>query len=255
MEKRTLAKKKIYDSYVFSTKEKLMYGAAGMIFTFAIGYIFYRRIGFSVLLSFLGLYYLKMKKKQSVKKQKQELNVQFKDLLYFLSTSLSAGRSLENAFESSLESLQRLYGHEESHIVAEVMIILGRLNMGDTVEECLIDFSKRARIEDISNFTDVLVTCKRKGGNVNEVIRNASRVIKDRIEIMQEIEIMLAGKRMEQRILGISPVALILLLSWLAEDFMAPVFNSLLGHTVMTVALVLIALGYLWSKKIMDISV
>jgi tight adherence protein B len=127
MEKRTLAKKKIYDSYVFSTKEKLMYGAAGMIFTFAIGYIFYRRIGFSVLLSFLGLYYLKMKKKQSVKKQKQELNVQFKDLLYFLSTSLSAGRSLENAFESSLESLQRLYRHEESHIVAEVMIILGRL--------------------------------------------------------------------------------------------------------------------------------
>ena len=125
---------------------------------------------FSVLLSFLGLYYLKMKKAVG-KKQKQELNVQFKDLLYFLSTSLSAGRSLENAFESSLESLQRLYGHEESHIVAEVMIILGRLNMGDTVEECLIDFSKRARIEDISNFTDVLVTCKRKGGNVNEVIR------------------------------------------------------------------------------------
>lgn len=248
-------KLKNYNLYIYTKKEKIVYAMEGMAIMFAVGYIFYHHILISLIFSFSGLYFLKIKKKQLITRQKQELNIQFKDLLYFLSTSLSAGRSLENAFQASLSSLQGLYSEEGSFIVSEVENIVRKLHMGDNIEECLMDLTKRSQVEDISNFTDVLITCKRKGGNLNEVIRNTSAVIKDRIEIKQEIEVMLAGKKSEQKILCLSPMALILFLTWTAYDFMAPVFESPVGNVIMTVALLLVAAGFLWSGKIMDISV
>lgn len=248
-------KLKNYNTYVYTTKQKCLYAAEGMVVMFAIGYIFYHHVLISVIISLTGLYFLKIKKKQLIIRQKQELNIQFKDLLYFLSTSLSAGRSLENSFQGSLSSLQGLYSEEGSYIVPEVKAIIGKLHMGENIEDCLMDLTKRSQVEDISNFTDVLITCKRKGGNINEVIRNTSGVIKDRIEIKQEIGVMLAGKKSEQKILCLSPMALILFLTWSAYDFMAPVFESLAGNIAMTASLVLVVTGFIWSEKIMDISV
>ncbi|HBN84982.1 MAG TPA: pilus assembly protein TadB [Clostridiales bacterium] len=248
-------KPKNYNTYVFTTKQKLLYAAEGMGIMFAVGYVFYHHVVISLIFSLSGLYFIKIKKKQLIARQKQELNIQFKDLLYFLSTSLSAGRSLENSFQASLSSLQGLYSEEGSYIVPEVQGIIGKLHMGENIEDCLMDLTKRSKVEDISNFTDVLITCKRKGGNLNEVIRNTSGVIKDRIEIKQEIGVMLAGKKSEQKILCLSPMALILFLTYSAYDFMAPVFDNPAGNMVMTLALFFVIVGYIWSGKIMDISV
>jgi len=227
----------------------------GMAFMFFIGFIFYQNIMLSSILSVTGIYYVKLVYKKTVYSQKWELNIQFKDLLYFLSTSLSAGRSLENSFIAALSSLQSMYCDDKTFIIIETKIIISKLAMSESIEKCLYNLAQRSGVEDIINFADVVIVCKRKGGNLNEVIRNTSSIIKDRIEIRQEIETMLAGKKIEQILLSISPVAMILFLTYTAYDFIRPVFETHVGHFVMTVALALTVCGYLWSRKIMDISV
>jgi tight adherence protein B len=196
-----------------------------------------------------------MKEKEIIKRRKNDLNLQFKDMLYSLSSSLSAGRSIETAFQSVLADLSILYGDNEASIIVEMECIINKIKLNETVESALIDFAERAHLEDIDNFVDVFQICKRTGGNIIEVLKNASNIINDKIEIKQEIDTLLAERRFEQKILNILPILMIILLSVSAGDYIAPVFNTVIGRLAMTLSVVLLLVAYLISKKIMDIRV
>ena len=51
------------------------------------------------------------------------------------------------------------------------------------------------------------------------------------------------------------PIVMIVILSLTTEDYMQPLFNTILGRLVMTVAIIIMAVGYFISQKIMDIKV
>jgi len=105
------------------------------------------------------------------------------------------------------------------------------------------------------NFADIFRTCKRMGGDLVQVIKSTSQTIGEKIEIKQEIETTISGKRFEFLILLVVPVALIFLLTVTTYDYMAPVFETFVGHVVMTVTLALFGLAYVIGEKIMDINV
>ena len=98
-----------FDSYVMSLWEKVLYTAAAAIVIFSVAFIFYRSIFLSLLLTPLALFYPRIKTKDIIKKRKKELNIQFKDMLYSLSSSLSAGKTVESAFREALKDLSVLY--------------------------------------------------------------------------------------------------------------------------------------------------
>ena len=85
-----------YDIYVLSRNEKIMYTTIAAIFLFALGYLFYHSIILSALLALLSVKFPKMMRGKIISKRKKELNLQFKEMLYSLSSSLSAGRSVES---------------------------------------------------------------------------------------------------------------------------------------------------------------
>jgi tight adherence protein B len=130
-----------------------------------------------------------------------------------------------------------------------------RIEMNDTIEAAVSDLARRAHIEDIDNFADVFHVCKRTGGNLVEVIKNTSNIINDKIEIRQEINIMLSERKFEQRLLNVLPVLMIILISISADDYIRPVFTTIYGRIVMCAAIVLLIAAYFISKKIMDIRV
>lgn len=187
--------------------------------------------------------------------RKNELNIQFKDMLYSLSSSLSAGKSIELAFKDVLKDLSIMYPDPDASIIKEAGYIARKIDMNETVESALCDFARRAHSEDIDSFVDVFRTCKRMGGNMVEIIRNTSNIINDKIEIKQEINTILAERRFEQKVLNVLPILLILLLSLSAGDYMYPVFNTGTGRAVMSVAIILLIGAYFISKKITDIDV
>lgn len=244
-----------YDCYCMTFKERVFYILTAALFIFAIAFVFYRNTVISLLLCPAALIYPSVKTKELIKKRKTELNIQFKDMLYSLASSLSAGKSMELAFREVLKDLSILYPDPGTYIIREVSYIIRRLEMNETIETVLADFAGRSHIEDVESFADVLQTCKRTGGNIIEIIRNTSNVINDKIEIKQEIEIMLAERKFERRVLNVLPVLMIILLSVSAGDYMYPVFHTAVGRLVMTAAIVLLAAAYFIAAKIMDIEV
>jgi tight adherence protein B len=244
-----------YGEYIMSFRERLVYTSAAVVFAFVIGFIFYHNVIFSFLLTPFALFYPRIRTKEIIKKRKNELNLQFKEMLYSLSSSLSAGKSVETSFKEVLKDLTVLYPNPDTYIIREAELIVRRIEMNETVESALEDFSQRSHLEDVQNFCDILNTCKRTGGNMIEIIKNTSNIINDKIEIKEEINTLLASKKFEQKVLTAMPILMIVLLSVSAEDYMAPVFDKIVGRIVMTIAIAIIVLGYFLSKKIMNIKV
>lgn len=244
-----------YSVYAMAFTEKVLYIAAAAVFIYVTAFVFYRSHIISLLLAPLAFMYPRIRSAELLAKRRRNLNTQFKDMLYSLSSSLAAGKSMENSFKEVLRDLTVLYTSPAEYIILETEYMARRIEMNETVEAVLSDFARRANIEDVENFSDVFQTCKRTGGNIVEVIRNTSGIINDRIEVRQEIDMLLAQRKFEQKVLNVVPVLLIMLLSASAADYMEPVFTTTMGRLVMTVAIGLLAVAWFISKRIMNIKV
>ncbi|MGE5328769.1 MAG: type II secretion system F family protein [Deltaproteobacteria bacterium] len=244
-----------YNSYEMDSKEKLLNFIAAGLFIAIVSYIFYRNILISLFLVSLAIFYFPIKKKQIIRTRKEDLNLQFKDALYSVSSSLSAGKSIESAFKEALKDIKILYQNDNTFIIKELECISRKIDMNETIESALEDFAARSHLDDVKSFVDVFRICKRTGGNLVQVIRNTSDIINDKIATKQEISIILAQRKFEQKLLSIIPVGMIYLIYSTSPEFMEPMYTQISGRIVMTIALVLIAAAWFISGKVMNIEV
>lgn len=242
-----------YNEYHYGILEWLLYACMGGCTAALAVWIFYKNIVITVFAFLIGLLYPFYKKNVLIEKRRNVLRLQFKDLLYYLGSLLSAGKSVEQAFIQLYTVLRSLYQGDGADIVKETGLIIRRLQMNENIEVILKDLANRSGIEEVHHFADVFQVCKRSGGNLVEVVRTTTRMISERIEIKQEIDTGLSGKKQEQRILSVSPVAMILLISFMSGEFMDPLFTTAAGRAVMTLSLLMIGTGIYMSHRIMNI--
>jgi tight adherence protein B len=245
-----------YSVYHLSKQEKVGSIIAGAILFFALGYIFYMNIIVAVVLAGLGLLFPKIRTKSLLVKRKKELAGQFKQALFSISSALSSGKSVENAFQDVVKDLSLLYPDPDTYIIREFELINRRVQNGETIEFALRDFGERSDLEDIQNFADVFLTCKRYGGDLVEVIRRTTSIIADKLEIEQDISILIANKKFEAKILLLAPVGMILMMNLSSGDYMEPLYQFPgAGPVIMTAALAILGFVYWLLQKIMEIKV
>ena len=244
-----------YNVYIMSKKERNLYIVIAAAVLFGIGYIFYHSIILSAVFMLLAIKFPDIRTKQIIKKRKTELTNQVKDMLNGLSSSLSAGRSVESGLKEALKDLRIIYPDGDADIMNELEYIVRNIEMNETVEDMLDQFAERSHVEDIENFADIFRTCKRTGGDLVQVIKSTSDTIGEKIEIKQEIETLISGKKFEFKVLMVTPIALLVLLSATTYDYMQPVFETAMGHIVMTIAMAVFLAAYFIGEKIMDIKV
>lgn len=244
-----------YSIYIMSNKERVLYILAAAVGLFIVAYVFYKNIVIALIVSLLGFYYPRLRSQQLMVRRKDQLTGQFKQALYSLGSALSAGRSMENAFKAVVDDLKLLYSDPKTLIIQEFELINRRVDNGEPIEIPLQEFARRADIDDITNFVDVFVTCKRTGGDLADVIRRTSTIISDKLQTQQDISIMLAQKRFEAKALMVAPVGMVALLSWSSPDYMAPLYTLGLGTLIMTGALIILGAVAWGIQKIIDIEV
>ena len=244
-----------YNEYRMSGAEKFLSAVVAMGAVCAVAYIFYRSIPLCIICSPAGLFYLPYRRKRLIVKRRDALKQQFRDMLYSLSSSLMAGKAMESALREVRGDLEILYPDPETAIIREVDIILRKLLLNETIDVALNDLAERSGIEDIESFCDVLAICRKMGGNLVEIVKNTTNILGDKMEIKNEIDVLLAQRKFEKKVLNVMPIALILVLSMTAKEYIEPVFTTLTGKLVMSAAIGLIALAWLISEKIMNIDV
>lgn len=244
-----------YDVYVMSSKEKIINIILAAIVLFAVGYIFYHNIIIAALMMVFSVKWPPIRTKQIIAKRKNQLQLQFKDMLYSLSSALSVGKSVESGLAECLKDLAVIYPDPETDILVELEYILRGISVNNTIEAMFTQFAERAHLEDIENFVDIFVTCKRSGGDLMEVMRSTSNTIGEKIEIKQEINTLISGKKMEFNVMMVMPIFMVLFLSVTSADYMKPVFTTIVGNIAMTVAIVAFVAAYFVGTKVMKIEV
>lgn len=244
----------IHKLYKISTPEFLKILFMGIVQLSATAYVFYHSFYAVFILCPYLYFHLKTKAEELNKEKKRVLNMQFKDGMQSVSFSLNSGYSIENSFREACAELGLLYG-EESVITKEFKRIVRRMEHNENIEDILEDFAKRSEIEDIQYFAAVFRYAKRCGGDLIAIIRQTARMICEKNETMNEIQTVISGKKMEQRVMSAVPFLLIVYLQLASWEFISPLYGNPLGIAVMTGCLLIYLLSDYIAKRIVDIEV
>ena len=172
-------------------------------------YLFYRSVIAVPLLSPLFLVYLYQWELTCMKNKERMFQVQFREALQALASSLNVGYSMENAVKEARKDLGLLYNADD-RIMREFSLLVHQLNMNITAEQAFSEFAKRVSQEDAVNFAAVVKSAKRSGGDLMEILRSSITQICDKIEVQKEIQTMIAAKRLEFLVMSGIPFGILL---------------------------------------------
>lgn len=258
-----------YRVYYMKPMEKLLYFLLAFVAGAAVGYLFYGGIGkdefgqpttvtwvLNILIpvvvgSVAGRLFLPMRVKAIIVRRKTEVSHQFRDMLDALTTSLGAGKNVNDSFFSVYEDLKVQYD-EDAYIIKELEIIISGIHNNIAIENMLEDFGNRSDNEDIRSFANVFKISYRKGGNIKDIIRNTHNILSDKMEISEDIETLVTSNKLEQNIMILMPIALIGVIKLMSPEFAAN-FVTPSGIISTTVSIVIFVIAYFIGKSVLDI--
>lgn len=243
-----------YGVYRLSAREYMELSAIGLGLCGLTAYVFYRSLEAFILLVPFGLLYPFYKKKDLKKERLRQLTLQFKEGIQVLSSFLSAGYSLENGLSMSVRELTVLYG-KGAMITEEFERLAAGVRINRPVEQLLGEFGKRSGIQDVDHFAQVFGIARRSGGELVEIIRQSAGVIRDKIQVQEEIHTMTAARIFEQKIMNGIPFGIVLYIDFTSPGFFDAMYGTWMGRLIMTLCLAFYAGAVILSGRILDIEI
>lgn len=258
-----------YKVYNMTKTEKILYFLLAFVVGAAVGYLFYGGIGKDefnqpttvtwvlniIIPTAIGLVagklFVPMRRKSIVAKQKKELSHQFRDMLDALTTSIGAGKNVNDSFFGVYDDLKLQYD-SDAFILKELEVIISGIHNNVAIEDVLEDFGRRSDNEDIMSFANVSKISYRKGGNIKEIIRNTHSILNDKMEISEDIETLVTSNKLEQNIMIAMPIVLIAVIKMMSPEF-ANNFVTPTGIISTTVSLIIFVVAYFIGKAVLDI--
>lgn len=243
-----------YRQYHFTWQDWIEYLVRILVKGAVIGYLFYDSYRMCFLLIPFFVQDYRQMKEEKRRRRTRELTLQFKSMMEALTTSLTAGYSLEHAFSDAKRDLSFQY-EPSALIFQELTEIIAGLKVNIPIEEMLKDFGVRSGVEDIENFANVVMAAKRSGGNLIRIIEKTVRNISDKIRVEEEMETMITAKRFEEKIMMLMPYGILFYLRISNGGFLEVLYHNLPGIILMTLFLLGVYLANWWASRIMDIPV
>lgn len=243
-----------YRKYSFSWKEHARMLAEFLALSGGFAYLFYRSLAVMALFWIFYPTYYRRKKKKMIQIRQDILCREFKDSIQCAAASMAAGYSIENAFREAYAEMRLQYG-PGALMTEELRYMNSCLSLNIPLEDLLHDFANRSGLEDVRSFCEVFVFAKRSGGDFIQIIRMTAARISEKNELMEAIQTEISGKKMEQKIMNLMPLAILLYVDVTFGGYLEGMYHNALGIAVMTACLAVYLVAYLLSEKIMAIEV
>jgi tight adherence protein B len=182
------------------------------------------------------------------RRRAEKFNVQLVDTLISMSNALKAGFSIMQAFESVARD-------GENPIAQEFDVFLQQTRLGVNVNEALHRMEKRVGSEDLTLVVLAIETARQTGGNLTEVFEQISATIRERMRIEGRIKTLTAQQRLQGRVVSAMPIFILAAMMTLQKKIMLPFLQAPVGLIAMAAVILLIVLGGLMIRKIMDIDI
>lgn len=253
IKKNTLQRKKInYAAPGLDFSEEVRCLAEGFLIDCLFAYFFYRSYVAVFCLAPGIWFYRKEKIKRSGQKRKYILEQQFKETLLSVQTNLQSGYSVENAFLESYFYVVSVYG-KNCDMARELAWIKRGLENGDTLEHLLWDLGKRCPESALEDFANIYSIACKTGSGWTEIIMKIIASISQRMEMKQEIETLIHGKKVESRVMSIVPFFILLYMDVTSKGYFDVLYHNLAGIIIMSICMAAYIFAFLMSEKITEI--
>jgi tight adherence protein B len=226
--------------------ELVAFTMLAMLIGAAAGLVIFHHIAGGVLGACAGvaLPWVVIKVKQA--KRTRDLATQLPDAIDMLSAALRSGFSF-------LRGVQTVAGQMQPPISDEFRRLSNEVQMGMGTAEALDALVDRTRCYDLELVVAAVQIWLQVGGNLSEVLDNIAETIRERIRLQGEINAATAEVRFSAGILFAMPIFIGLAVNFLNPGYLKPLFTTPVGLTMTLVAGVLMALGALVIRSMLEV--
>ncbi len=175
-------------------------------------------------------------------------NDQLADTIGLLANSLRSGFSIVQSMETVAQQLPAPISVEFHRVTQEI-------GLGLNYEEALLNMLRRVPSDDLDLMITAINIQGRVGGNMAEILDTIGHTIRERVRIKGEIRVLTAQQMISGYILTLLPVGLALVLYLLNKEYMGRMFRDPCGWIMIGTSVIMIVVGFLIIRKIVDIEV
>jgi tight adherence protein B len=196
----------------------------------------------------LGTVFPTLALKVALNRRADRMREQLPDVLTIMASSLRAGHSFLQALDTVAREIPAPANVEFQRLVAEI-------RLGRPAEDALEALADRVGSSDF-RWAVLAVNIQREvGGNLAEILDNVADTLRERATMRRQIKVLTAEGRLSAWVLAILPFAIGIYMFAVNPRYISLLFTTQIGLFMLGVAGVLMVLGILWMRKIVDIDV
>ena len=177
-------------------------------------------------------------------RRRQQLEDQLADAMVSFSNGVRAGLSLPQAMEILAQQSPRPVRDEFRQIVAE-------FNLGKPMEQTLVEAKERLRSENFSLFAAAVLASRRSGGKLNETVERIARSVLEMQRLERKVASETAQARKSAVYMAIAPALILVVYYFVDTENTVALFTTFFGQVLLSAAMVLNVVAYLWARFIL----
>jgi tight adherence protein B len=140
-------------------------------------------------------------------------------------------------------------------IAKEFRVLYDETNFGMPQNEALLRLADRVPVDDLRYFVIAVMIQRESGGNLAELLDNIAGIVRARLKLLGEVRTLSAEGKLSAWILGLLPFCVAGLINIVNPKFMDVLWTDPIGLRMVGGALLLMAFGVWWMRKIIQIRI
>ena len=178
------------------------------------------------------------------RRNKKMIN-QFADALDIIVRGVKSGLPLN-------ECVRIISKESPEPLRSEFAMLTDNLSMGAGLERSLNTFYKRVPLQEVNFFMIVLMIQSKAGGNLSEALGNLSSVIRARKMMREKVKAMSSEAKASAMIIGALPFVVGSLVYMTTPAYIMQLFTTDTGHLFLTIGVVMMSMGILVMRKMIN---
>ena len=180
------------------------------------------------------------------KRRIERLESQLPDAIDLLARAVRAGHPLSEGIRMAAEEAQ-------DPLASEFRTTFEEQRFGLPFEEALMGLGDRVEVVDVRILVTAILVQREVGGNLTEILEQIAETMRARFTLKRQVRVYTAQGRMSGYTLAALPVIVGLAISVINPAYMSTLVGEPLGQALLTGAVFLQGIGFLWIRRIVDV--
>ncbi len=198
----------------------------------------------ALFLGILPFLYIYIKKQRRMEKFQRQLP----DALDLIARALKAGHAFTGGLKMVGDEIGEPVGTEFEKTLHEI-------NFGSGIPEALKNLTQRVDCPDLRFFIISVIIQRETGGNLAEILGKISHLIRERFKLQSRVQVLASEGKLSAIILIAIPFVVALALSTLNPGYIRTLFIDPVGKALVAFALLMMVLGIIVMKRMIQIRV